>query len=39
MSDHALGRDALPVTASEHQIVYFDAVRALSAQLVLVGHA
>ncbi len=29
----------LPETASKHQILYFDAVRALSAQMVLVGHA
>jgi len=29
----------LPATASKHPIVYFDAVRALSAQMVLVGHA
>ena len=28
-----------PQTASKHQILFFDAVRALSAQIVLVGHS
>lgn len=39
MSTHAPGHHPLPATASKHQILYFDAVRALSAQMVLVGHA
>lgn len=39
VTEPAHDRHPLPETASKHQILYFDAVRALSAQMVLVGHS
>ena len=39
VTEPALEHHPLPATASKHQILYFDAVRALSAQMVLVGHS